>query len=424
VKTLLSDLQPDMPGQPASDSRRSAVRLRLLAAVAVISGLVGGAIALGIAAAVGWVGGGEPVVITAAAPVAATTPARDPMLFDPAAIYRDRAEGVVTIYAIFPNPAGTDVIARGQGSGFVVSDDGYILTSSHVVTNAGSEEAVEARAVEPATRIYVEFADGDRVDAEIVGWDVFYDLGVIKVDPAEHPVTPLPLGDSSRVVVGEPVAAIGSPFDQAGSLAVGVVSAVDRRVDVLTASRAVVDALQTDAPINRGNSGGPLLNARGEVIGINAQIRSESGNAEGVGFAIPVNVARRSLEQLIETGTVRYAWLGVRTSSLTPSIIDAAGLDLAEGAAVQCVVPGSPAEEGELRGGTRDLEIDGVSFRAGGDVVIAVDGRAVATSGDLGRILVERLAPGDAADITVVRGGERLELQLILGTRPADSPGC
>ena len=144
--------------------------------------------------------------------------------------------------------------------------------------------------MEAATEVYVEFADGDRVGAEIVGWDLFYDVGLLKVRPAEHALVVVPLGDSADVVVGEPVAAIGSPFGQAGSLAVGVVAATRRSVESLTSGYSVIDAIQIDAPINRGNSGGPLFNALGEVIGINAQIRSESGNAEGVGFAIPINV--------------------------------------------------------------------------------------------------------------------------------------
>ena len=172
-----------------------------------------------------------------------------------------------------------------------------------------------------AERVYVVFADGDRIPATIVGWDLFNDTGLVKVDPDDHAVSPVPLGDSSRVVVGEPVAAIGSPFGQESSLAVGVVSATERSIDSLTSAYDVSDAIQIDAPINHGNSGGPLLDARGRVIGINAQIRSDSGNAEGVGFAIPINSARRSMEQLISTGKVAYAYVGVTTQDVTPAIV-------------------------------------------------------------------------------------------------------
>ena len=168
--------------------------------------------------------------------------------------------------------------------------------------------------------VYVVFADGDRLPASIVGWDLFNDTGVIKVDPRDHAVSPLPLGDSSRVVVGEPVAAIGSPFGNENSLAVGVVSAVARSIPSLTSGYYVSDAIQIDAPINHGNSGGPLLDAAGRVIGINAQIRSDSGNAEGVGFAIPINSARRSMEQLIATGRSPTRTSAITTQDVTPAL--------------------------------------------------------------------------------------------------------
>ena len=197
-----------------------------------------------------WVGSGETVVLpqpgapaalVASPPETQPEPASEPPqaqgAFDPAALYRDRAPGVVTIYARYPNHAGTEVDTEGQGSGFVVSPDGYILTNSHVITTAGGGDVV-ADAVEPATEVYVEFADGDRVGAEIVGWDLFYDVGLLKVSPAEHALVAVPLGDSADVVVGEPVAAIGSPFGQAGSLAVGVVSATRRSVESLTSGSA------------------------------------------------------------------------------------------------------------------------------------------------------------------------------------------
>ena len=162
-----------------------------------------------------------------------------------------------------------------------------------------------ARSREAARQVYVAFRDDDRVEAEIVGYDLNDDVGVLKLDPDDHALTPVPLGDSSKVVVGEPVAAIGSPFGNTDSLAVGVVSSNRRSIPSLTSRYNVVDAIQTDAPITHGNSGGPLLDARGRVIGINAQIRSESGDTEGVGFAIPINAARRSMTQLIEDGRGR-----------------------------------------------------------------------------------------------------------------------
>ena len=283
---------------------------------------------LAIGSAAGWVGGdgGVRTVVVSTVPTQSGAAAQTaaPLLgngFDPARIYANRSEGVVTIYSYFPNGQ------RAQGSGFIVSEEGHILTNSHVVTTS----ADEGSAVKGADRIYVVFHDGDRIPGSIVGWDLFNDTGLVKVDPDDHAVTPVPLGDSSRVVVGEPVAAIGSPFGQESSLAVGVVSATERSIDSLTSAYDVSDAIQIDAPINHGNSGGPLLDARGRVIGINAQIRSDSGNAEGVGFAIPINSARRSMLQLISTGKVAYAYVGVTTQDVTPAISRRYGLGAQRG---------------------------------------------------------------------------------------------
>ncbi len=297
--------------------------------------------------AAGWVGDGDVrtvVVPTVAQEAGTNRTAAAPLLgngFDPARIYASRSAGVVTIYSSFENGE------RSQGSGFVVSDDGHILTNSHVVTNAG-----DAARVRGASRVYVVFADGDRIPASIVGWDLFNDTGVVKVDPSVHEVAPVPLGDSSRVVVGEPVAAIGSPFGQESSLAVGVVSATERSIRSLTSLYDVAGAIQIDAPINRGNSGGPLLDARGRVIGINAQISSETGGNEGVGFAIPINSARRSMAQLLATGKVAYPYVGVTTQDITPAIARRYRLGAQRGALIQSVVDDAPADKAGLHGGT------------------------------------------------------------------------
>src|SRR6266516_6225506 len=228
--------------------------------------------------------------------------------FDPRRIYASRSAGVVTIFAQYGTDAASAQIA--QGSGFVVSRNGYILTNSHVITNAG-----ESASVHGADRVYIEFQDRDRAPAKIVGWDVFDDVGVLKVDPSAHALRPVPLGDSAAASVGEPVAAIGSPLGNEDSLGVGVVSATHRSIPALTVKLYdVVDAIQTDAPITHGNSGGPLFDARGLVIGINAQIRTDSsGAADGVGFAVPIASARRSMEQLLATGHVAYAYVGLTT---------------------------------------------------------------------------------------------------------------
>ncbi|HXV56575.1 MAG TPA: trypsin-like peptidase domain-containing protein, partial [Gaiellaceae bacterium] len=240
-------------------------------------------------------------------------------------------------------------------------------------------------------------------------------------DPEEKELRPVPLGDSAEVTVGEPVAAIGSPFGQESSLSVGVVSATERSIGSLTSSYNLVDAIQTDAPINRGNSGGPMFNARGEVIGINAQIRSESGTAEGVGFAVPINAAERSMEQLIQSGRVRYAWLGVTTQTITPGMAVELGFPR-EGAAVQEVVSDSPAARAGLRGGTAERDYAGISVSTGGDLIVAIDGRRVESAEDVVRAVTQRLLPGQSAELTVVRGGEELTLTVVLGERPATPP--
>jgi 2-alkenal reductase len=403
------------------------VRPGALAVIAVVCALLGGGVSLAIAKTAGWVGEGhtDTVLLTQAAPTPASNPvdqagAGKPLAgndFDPATIYRRRASGVVTIIALFGAGDGE----AAQGSGFVVSQTGYILTNSHVITTAGEDPAGETP--DAASSVFVEFRDGDRVPARIVGWDVYDDVGVIKVDPGQHGLSPVPLGDSSKVVVGEPVAAIGSPFGNENSLSVGVVSATERSIESLTSRYDLVDAIQTDAPINRGNSGGPMFDARGRVIGINAQIRSESGNAEGVGFAVPINSAKRSMGQLIQSGKVRYAWLGVSTQTVTPKL--AAHFDFARdrGAAVQTVVEGGPADHAGLRGGTRNEDFRGIDFRPGGDLIVAIDSQPVGSAEDVVRVITEQLVPGQTVRLTILRGDQRLVVPLRLGERPANPPG-
>ena len=323
--------------------------------------------------------------------------------------------GAVAVIALFGDGGNVEA-GVAQGSGFVVSDEGYVLTNSHVFTTAG--EGTGAEQPDPADTIFVEFRDGDRVPADVVGWDIFDDVGLLKVDPDDHSLTPVPLGDSSKVLVGEPVAAIGSPFGQMSSLSVGVVSATERSIESLTSRYNLVDAIQTDAPINRGNSGGPMFNARGVVIGINAQIRTNSGNAEGVGFAVPINSAKRSMEQLIAEGRVRYAWLGIETQTVTPRLAERFNFAEERGAAVQTVVADSPAERAGLRGGGAEREFAGIRIRPGGDLIVAIDGTTVQTAEDVVRVVTELLLPGQTTELTVFRGDERRVIRVVLGERP------
>jgi S1-C subfamily serine protease len=387
--------------------RKAAVGLAAAAAAigAVVALLVG---------SVAGVGGSTTTIVetsAASAPSATPLPARRPgTAFDPEALYAARAPGVVTIYANL----GLDGTA--QGSGFVVDRDGVILTNAHVITNAA-----EARTnVQGARAVYVEFADGERIGGRVVGWDLFSDVGVIRVKPADHALDPVPLGDSATVVVGEPVAAIGSPFGKQSSLTVGVVSATGRSIDSLAAGGfAVSNAIQIDAPINRGNSGGPLFDADGRVIGINAQIESTSGTNEGVGFAIPIDLARRSLEQLLRTGKVSYAYIGVSTQDVTPGIARAFGLGAERGALVTRVEDGSPAGLAGLRGGSRTEAFNGQDVTLGGDLIVAIAGTKVDAADDVSRLVTTTLRPGQTVTFTVVRGKKRMSIPVTLGNRPA-----
>lgn len=397
------------------------MRSGAVVAVAFAAALLGGAAALLLGAATGLTDGTTTTVAVPAASVSSpgdttVVPPLPGNRFDPAAIYARRASGVVTLYA----DLGADGLS--QGSGFVVADDGTILTNAHVVTNVASlPQGAPPAEVVGADKLFVEFKDGDRAPARIVGWDLFSDVAVVKVDPGAHALVAVPLGDSSAVVVGSPVAAIGSPFNEQSSLSVGVVSAVDRSIASLTSSYRVAGAIQTDAPINRGNSGGPLFDARGRVIGINAQIRSNSGTAEGVGFAIPINVARRAMEQLIRTGRVSYAYIGITTQDVTPGLARRFGLGSERGALVSQVEPGTPAARAGIRGATRTENWNGMRVWLGGDLVVRIGSLPIASAQDVSRA-VTALDPGERVQITVLRRGTRREtLQVKLGERP-DTP--
>ena len=291
-----------------------------------------------------------------------------------------------------------------------------MLTSAHVVTTAGQGGGRAKR----AQTIYVQFSDGDRIPARIVGYDLFDDVAVIRVDPKLHPLRPVPLGNSARVVVGAPVAAIGSPFGNADSLSVGVVSAVERSIPSLTTRYDLIDAIQTDAPINHGNSGGPLFDAHGRVIGINAQIRSSSGSSgfEGVGFAVPIDSARRSLDQILQTGAVRYAYIGILTEDLTPSIARRFGYSARRGALVDRVLPDSGAAAAGLKAGTHVEPFRGLGVHVGGDAIVAIDGLPVADAEDVVRIVATRLYPGEIVRVTLVRGHVQRVVKVKLGERP------
>jgi S1-C subfamily serine protease len=333
--------------------------------------------------------------------------------FDPQAIYKEEAPGVVTVISLFGGDSLEDLgdASGGVGSGFVVNGDGEIATNAHVVTTGKVPSLRKARTV------YVEFADGNQVEADVKGYDPESDVALLQVDPKGLTLRPLPLGSSGNVQVGTPVAAIGSPFSERQSLSVGVVSAVDRSISGLTAFQ-IAGAIQTDAAINPGNSGGPLVDPDGKVIGINQQIKTDTGGGEGVGFAVPVDVAKRALEQLRSNGRVTYAYLGVETVSIYPQLRERFDLPVGKGAWVQNVVDDGPADDAGVRGGSDGQTVFQVrGYHEGGDVITSIDGRPVDDPDDLSRA-VALLDPGATVELEAWHDGDRRKVRIKLGSRP------
>ncbi|HET9677121.1 MAG TPA: trypsin-like peptidase domain-containing protein [Solirubrobacterales bacterium] len=326
--------------------------------------------------------------------------------FDATRIYEEASPGVVTIRSVFDAGAA-------EGSGFVLDKQGEIVTNAHVVTDESTGERKEAK------NVYVEFPDHNVVPAEIVGFDPFVDVALLKVAPQGLPLHPLEVGNDNELRVGQPVAAIGSPFGEQQSLSVGVVSATDRSVKSLTRFE-IAGAIQTDASINPGNSGGPLLDAGARVVGINQQIETNSGANDGVGFAVPISAIKRSIAQLREDGSAEYAYMGVSTQALYPQLARKLGLDTTYGGLLSEVVPGGPAEKAGLEGGDEKLRFQAAEYRVGGDVILAVDGQKIVEENDLARTIAAH-RPGDKVKLTVLHDNKQETVELTLGKRP-DSP--
>jgi len=323
--------------------------------------------------------------------------------FDAAEVFREAAPGVVTIRSVFEEGAG-------EGSGFVLDESGEIVTNAHVITDELSGPR------KPAKEVFVEFPDRNIVEAEIVGFDPFADVGLLRIDPAGLDLHPLALGDDAEIEVGQPVVAIGSPFGEQQSLSSGIVSAINRSVKSLT-QFTIEGAIQTDASINPGNSGGPLLDAAARVIGINQQIETNSGANDGVGFAVPISAIKRSVAQLAVDGTVEYAYIGVSSQALYPQLAEELGLDTTYGGLLADVVSGGPAEKAGLEGGDEKLRFQAGEYRTGGDVILQVDGHKIVEPDDLARFVAFR-RPGETVTLTVLHDGEREEIELTLGKRP------
>jgi S1-C subfamily serine protease len=332
--------------------------------------------------------------------------------FDPQAIYDRDAPGVVTVIATGLQSDNGD--EAGLGSGFVISGSGEIATNAHVVTSG------EGAAIRKADNVYVRFGDGNQVPAQVRGFDPFSDVALLEVDPAGLTLRPLPLGSTADLHVGAPVAAIGSPFAEEQSLSVGVISGLDRSIESLTGF-ATAGAIQTDAAINHGNSGGPLLDGRGRVLGINAQIQTSTGDGSGVGFAVPADVVKQSLAQLRRDGRARYAYLGISHVEVYPQLAEHFHLPVDSGAWVQDVTADGPAQAAHLREGDETERFQDKAYRVGGDVITAVNGTPIHSESDLAKALLAR-RPGDTVTLAIRRGDKRLNVRVKLGERPLDSP--
>jgi S1-C subfamily serine protease len=339
----------------------------------------------------------------AAVPVAFPEPKPSELLGDEAInvkVYSQAAPAVANIvtrtleYDVFMEP----VPVEGAGSGFVIDPRGYILTNFHVVQGAQA--------------ISVILGDRSHYDAKFVGADERNDIALVKIDPKGKTLPALTMGDSENLQVGQRVLAIGNPFGFQSTLTTGVVSALGRTVQ--TGQTTVIDgAIQTDAAINQGNSGGPLLNSHGDVIGINSAIYTPSGTTAGIGFAIPINTAKQIAQDLITEGRVRRASMGVEARVLTPEVAEALRLPVNEGLLLESVNPGGAAAKAGLRGGDRQAVLGMRRILLGGDVVTAIDGRPITGQMDLS-LALNRKRPGDTVKVDYYRGGQKMEAQVTL----------
>jgi 2-alkenal reductase len=319
-------------------------------------------------------------------------------------------------FSPFSPDAPDDRYQYGGGSGFVYDRQGHIITNNHVIADA--------------ERIEVAFADDTTVEATVVGRDPDSDLAVIRVNLDQLPdgfeLIPLPLGDSDALEVGETVVAIGSPFGFPGTLTVGIISGLGRSLPSTEGTNGstytIPEVIQTDAAINPGNSGGPLLDARGQVIGVNAAIESPVRGSSGVGFAIPVSLVKQIAPILIEEGEYEYPWIGIYGNTLSPRVAEAMNLSRHQrGALVVDVVPGGPAEEAGIQPSEETVEMDGYPIPIGGDVITAIDGEPITSFDDLIIHLVRRTEPGETVEVRVLRDGEPETLSVTLAARPQNS---
>jgi S1-C subfamily serine protease len=386
---------------------------RVSAASNLISGIAGGLVVLAVGGTLlgtGLINTGDTrreIIREVPAPSAALANA-DGKALGVASIYRRTAPGVVFVQARVvaqtDSPFGFPLEQEGlaTGSGFVLDKDGYILTNAHVV--------------EGAKNVSIRFDEGgDLIDARVVGRDLSTDIAVLKVNPSDTKLRPLPLGNSSHVQVGDPAIAIGNPFGYDRTVTTGIISALQRQIKAPNGF-TITHVIQTDAPINPGNSGGPLLNSRGQVIGINSQIATAgSRGSVGIGFAVPINTAKRVMPQLEQHGRILHAYLGVTTYPLNKDLAAATNLPVDHGALVQSVVPGGPAARAGLKAGRVQTD-QGIVL--GGDIIVELDGENVAKPEDVAGAINDN-KPGESVAIKYYRGDKLISKQVKLGTRPA-----
>jgi S1-C subfamily serine protease len=390
------------------------LHLRSRAAGLFTAALLGGGIALGGAAALGKLGDHTTVIRQEAVPSSSA-----PVVLQQGKglsineIYRASAPGVVHIETtsrtqqpsdFFGNPFGTTETQRALGSGFVIDKAGHIVTNYHVVRGAST--------------IQVSFSNNERFKAKLVGVDPSTDVAVLRVKVKSRALKSLPLGNSESVRVGDQVIAIGNPFGLDRSVTSGIVSAVQRRIEAPN-QLSISHVIQTDAALNHGNSGGPLLNAQGQVIGVNAQIETggQSQGNVGIGFAIPINTVKDVVAELIKHGKVEHPFLGIEGKTLQPNIGRLFHLPVTRGVLVASVRPGSGAAKAGLKPATSQVTVEGESWPAGGDVIVKVDGRPVPSIERLVDLIASK-KPGDKIDLEVVRGTSRNHLNVKLGRQP------
>jgi S1-C subfamily serine protease len=376
---------------------------------ALLPAVVGGMVALGGAAVTGNLGGDTVITRTDATPLpaAVTTPgaaaARAETAEAAGATGGPSVQSVVarSSPAVVKVTTGESAAGGRLGSGFLVDDRGRVLTNAHVIDDAPT-----------AT---VQFEDGTVSDARVLGTDESTDLAVLDVEDVPDDVRPLPLGRSAGLVVGDPVVAIGNPFGLDRTATTGIVSALKRSITAPNGFE-IQNVVQTDAAVNQGNSGGPLLDHRGRVLGINSQIATESGGSDGISFAVPIDTIRPVADAIIATGEASHAWLGITGRQVTPAIAEELGDPGVRGVAVVGVDDRGPARGAGLRAATTPPSAE---VPRGGDLIVAVDGRSVEDMADVS-LAVSSRAVGDRLSLTVLRGGDRVRLEVVLADRPGD----